>query len=166
MKKPLMVDLPYPSIDGLEEDMKSALILSRAYAGIHGELNAILQYVYHHFHFNKLGYNEKAEKLIEISLAEMVHLEVLGKMLLKLGLDPMFITYSPLFCNYYSTKSVAYSKDKNKMLLNDLTGELVAIEQYKGIIAEISNEKVEAILSRIILDEELHVKVLKDLMQN
>ena len=165
MKKPLIVSLPYPSLDDIEKDKKTAVILSRAYAGCHGELNAILQYIYHHFHFNDLRKKEHAEKLIEISIAEMLHLSLLGEALLKLGLDPQYITYSPLFNNFYSTKNVSYSKQIDKMLLDDLSGELVAIEEYKEISQSINNPKIQALLSRIILDEELHVQVLKEIME-
>ncbi len=165
MKKPLIVSLPYPSLDDIEKDKKTALILSRAYAGCHGELNAILQYIYHHFYFNDLRKKEYAEKLIEISLAEMLHLSLLGETLLKLGLDPQYITYSPLFNNFYSTKNVSYSKQIDKMLLDDLSSELVAIEEYKEISQSIKDPKIQALLSRIILDEELHVQVLKEIME-
>ena len=165
MHKPLIVELPYPEIDDIKEDKVTALILSRAYSGLHSELSAILQYVYHHYYLDKLGEHEKAKTLIKISIAEMMHLSMLGETLLKLGLDPRYINYTPLFSEYYSAKKLSYSTQKDKMLLDNLSGELVAIEQYKDIIDRISNQKVQALLSRIILDEELHVKVLKELLE-
>lgn len=165
MTKPLIVELPYPKMEKQEEDKKTALILSKAYSGLHSELSAILQYVYHHYYLEQMGEEKIAKTLIEISLAEMMHLSMLGETLLKLGLDPKYINYTPFFSEHYSTKNLSYSNQKDKMLLDNLSGELVAIEQYKDIINNITNQKVQALLSRIILDEELHVKVLKEVME-
>ena len=48
------------------------------------------------------------------------------------------------------------------MLMDDINGELRAIADYDKILAELNNERVAAIIKRIKLDEELHVKVLRE----
>ena len=52
------------------------------------------------------------------------------------------------------------------MLLDDLSGEMLAIQEYKRLINTICDEKVTAVLCRIVLDEEMHVAVLKDALNN
>ena len=42
MPTEIRLSLPYPSIEGIGEDYRSAAIISPAYAGMHGELTAIL----------------------------------------------------------------------------------------------------------------------------
>lgn len=159
--KPLVVDLPYPTLDGIEKNQKIAREIACAYTGFHSEMTAILQYVYHAFFFNKLGQNDTADLLESIAIAEMQHLDVLGKLLIKLGEDPIFAIKSPCGYDFYSTASVTYSKTPQKMLLDDISGELLAIKQYEKIISNVFDEQVASIITRIKLDEELHVLALK-----
>lgn len=166
MERPLIVDLPYPSIESLTQDLESANIILGAYASKHSELQAILQYVYHHFFFFACGEEKIAKILIEISVAEMKHLEMLGQMLLKLGIDPMFYFISPYRREFFSSECVNYSKTTQKMLLDDISGELVAISEYNKMLNNLKNEEVGAMIKRIVLDEELHVRVLKDCLDN
>lgn len=159
--KIIKVDLPYPSMENVTEDVKSARIIASAYAGSHGELSAILQYVYHAFYFEKNGDEDTAEILDRIAMAEMHHLEIIGKLLLKLGADPIYTACPPYKNSYYNTSQISYSKTRQKMLMDDLSGEIYAVESYKKMLDLLTNEDVSAIIQRIMLDEELHVKVLK-----
>ncbi len=164
MKKPLSVDFPYPSLDDIEINKNSAKWLSFLYAGKHGELKAILQYTYHYFYFNQLNDKETADALMGIALSEMKHLEILGEVLLRSGIDPIFAGYFPIGCVFYKTDCISYSKNAEKMLLDDISGELVAIDAYDKAIIGIEDEKIKAVLLRIKLDEELHARVLKERM--
>ncbi len=161
MSKIIALDLPYPTASDLEKDLDSARIIAPAYAGARGELNAVLQYIYHFYQFNALS-DDTANTLIGISLAEMRHLRILGEVMEKLGADPVYTAMPPYMQNFYSAAFVSYSKTPKKMLLDDIAGELVAINDYEKMLARLKNEKVAAIISRIVLDEELHVKVLKE----
>ncbi len=162
MNKPIALELPYPEPNNLCRDLVSARALSAAYAGGHGELTSILQYAYHHFWFENSGDEKTASVLVGIAVAEMRHLDILGKTLLALGVDPVFTRFPPYKCDFYSSSFVNYSKTAKKMLLDDVAGELKAINDYREILSVINNEDVAAIVSRIILDEELHVKALKE----
>ena len=164
MNKPIALDLPYPGTEGITADPEAARIISPAYAAAHSELTAILQYIYHHFNFQSLGDEEIASTLIGISVAEMRHLEILGETLSKLGVDPVFTRMPPYKCDFYSSSFVTYSKTAKKMIMDNISGELLAISDYKDMLARLKNEEVAAIISRIILDEELHVKVLKEIL--
>ena len=162
MVKPIALSLPYPTIDGVEKNLLTASKLSVIYAGKHGELNAILQYVYQSFFFNKFKKEEIASTLMGIAVAEMEHLEILGELILSLGQSPVYAECLPYRCNFYSSSNVSYSTNAEKMLLDDIAGEMLAVGDYEKAISEIEDEKVQAILVRIKLDEELHIKVLKD----
>ncbi len=161
MQKAITLDLPYPSFDGIKTDLCAAAAIAPAYAGMHGELNAILQYVYHHYYFNREGNEKTADTLIGISIAEMKHLAILGELLLKLGADPVYSRLPPYKFDFYSAGVISYSKTAKKMLLDDLSGELVAISAYEDTLNRLENEEVAAVIARIKLDEELHVRVLK-----
>lgn len=162
--KPLKVDIPYPPLNQIERDEKSAYIISPAYSGLHSELKAILQYVYHAQFFNDERFLEYKTALINIAICEMEHLNILGELLLKLGADPIYTLRAFDKYNFFTTSCIAQSKTPEKMLLDDISGELSAINTYTEIIDKIKNERVSAIITRIRLDEELHVKVLKELL--
>ena len=84
------VDLPYPSTSDLDKDAVSAEIIYPAYAGIHGEITAILQYVYHALFFKKAGDEKTAKLLTGIAVTEMHHQKILGETILALGLKPVY----------------------------------------------------------------------------
>ena len=162
MTKPLTVNLAYPTIENVKEDKKTAYALSGVYSGTHGELSAILQYFYHFLHFKRLNDNNSAQIIMSIALAEMHHLEILGLLIMRLGLDPVFCSANTFCAEYYSAKNIRYSKTPKKMLLDDITAESIAITEYEKLIKDIENEEVGAVLTRIILDEQLHMQALKE----
>ena len=161
--KPLICDLPYPSVDSLTHDVRSGQIISFAYAAQYGELTAILQYTYHHFHFGTVD-EETANVLMCIALAEMKHLDILGEAMLKLGVNPLYVQ-CPNTKTYYNTSGVSQSTTPQKMLMDDIQGELEAIATYKKMLYVLQNEQVEAIIQRIIMDEELHLATLKKMLE-
>ena len=160
--KPLICDLPYPSTDTLTKDVRSGQIISFAYATLHGEITATLQYVYHHFYFGEID-EQIAEILMSIAEAEMIHINILGKAMLKLGVTPRYVQM-PNSNNFYNTSAVSCSKTPQKMIMDDIQGELNAIADYQKMLFVLKNEQVEAIIQRIILDEQLHLEKLKELL--
>lgn len=161
--KPLSTDLPYPSMDGITCDLESARIVSPAYAGRASELTAILTYVYHSVIFGNKDMEEYAKTIEAIAISEMHHLDILANMLYKLGVDPIYATY-PCRVNY-NTCFLRYSKTPRKMLLDDIEGEMQAIRDYECMLEKLTNEDVAVVIQRIIMDEKLHVKVLKELFE-
>ena len=160
--KPLICDLPYPSTDTLTKDVRSGQIISFAYATLRGELTATLQYVYHHFYFGEIEEND-SEILMAIAKAEMMHIDILGKAMLKLGVSPRYVQV-PNSNNFYSTCTVSQSTTPQKMLMDDIQGEMNAIADYQKMLFILKNEQVEAIIQRIILDEQLHLEKLKEML--
>ncbi len=156
------VDMEYPNLDGITPDRCAAAIIAPAYAGLAGEMTAILTYVYHHINFDFEGYIEIADLLEEISITEMVHFELLGKALIKLGVLPILTEQPTCRSPFYNTSKVPQSCTPLKMLTDDIEGELNAIRDYRKMLCELKNEQVAALIARIILDEELHVERLKE----
>ena len=161
--KPLFADIPFPSTDDLTTDVKSGKIISFAFASAKSELTAILQYIYHSFHM--ANYNSTdADTLVSIALAEMHHLDILGEAMLKLGVNPIYVQYPNSNC-YYETSCVSQSVTPQKMLMDDIQGEMTAIAEYKKMLFVLKNEMVAAIIQRIIIDEELHLETLKRMLE-
>ena len=95
----------------------------------------------------------------------MEHMEILGKLLLRLGRSPEYSAYEGIFNEYYSAANVSYSHAPEKMILDDLSGEMLAVKDYLAAAEAIKDEKAAAVLKRISLDEELHVKTLDLVLQ-
>lgn len=165
MIKPVKVDLPYPSVCGISPDKRLASEISDSYAGKKSELNAILQYAFHAQIFSASGDNETADTLMGIALTEMEHLKILGELLIALGVSPVYRSYSYGTTNFYNSCNVSYSVTPQKMLLDDVSGEMDAVRGYENIEKNCKDEQVGAVISRIRLDEELHVAVLKSILE-
>lgn len=164
MPKPLTLDEPFPTTDGIERDAHALAIISPAYASAKGELNAILQYMYHYFNFDRQDYREYAKDIEGIAIAEMLHLELLGKTVLALGACPIYCQNPPTAYNFYTTKYVMYSRNLIQMMEDDVLAEKHTIEMYKGMLRRLKNKGVEEIISRILKDEYLHLEKFKEIL--
>lgn len=166
MPKPLTLNEPFPTAEGISNDAYSLRIISPEYASPTGELNAILQYIYHSFFFKKCGYSDIAETLVSIAVAEMMHLNLLGQTILALGAPPVFCRYPYSGFDYYSTKYVAYSRSLKFMLEDDLLAEKHAVLSYDKMLSKLKNAEVKQIVSRIRDDEILHVQTLESILSD
>lgn len=164
MSKPLTLNEPFPTTDGICPDCYSLAVLSPAYASPTGELNAILQYMYHYFNFKKRGYKQYAETLVSIAVAEMLHLKLLGETILALGAQPIYCQNPPTAYNFYSAKFVSYSCNLVNMIEDDIMDEKRAICQYTKMLKRLKNEQIKGIVSRILEDEKLHLATLKEIL--
>ncbi len=161
MPKPLAEDLPYPDLSGLKKDRRNVCILAPAYADCHSETTAIFQYIFHSFSFDAKGFKEFADMLLSIAVSEMHHLDLLGEAIIRLGADPVFARRSPEKCDFYTTAFVNYSTEPAAMLTADISGETQAIQIYEQMLEKLSDPTLCALISRIILDERLHLQRLK-----
>lgn len=167
MPEPLILKEDYPTTEGICPDAYSLAVISPAYASSTGELNAILQYFYHYFNFERQGYKDYAFTLQRIAIAEMHHLKILGETILALGAQPIYCQNPPTAFNFYSAKYVTYSRNLVNMIEDDILGEKHAISQYTKILCRLKDEHLKKIISRIRDDEQLHLeelnKILKEL---
>ena len=164
MSKPITVNKEFPTVEGICPDAYSLAVISPAYASSTGELNAILQYLYHFFNFKHRGLDEYAETLEGIAIAEMLHLKILGETITALGAQPIFCQNPSTAYNFYSTKFVCYSRNLVNMIEDDIMDEKHAIRQYSRMLARLKNEQVKSIVSRILEDEKLHLETLKEIL--
>lgn len=163
MPKPMIEDLPYPDLSGLTVDCKNARIIMPAYADSKSEMTAVLQYIFQSINFNVAGNDKYAAALEEIAIAEMKHLDMLGEALLRMGVSPTYVRRPPELCEFYSTCNVDYSVRPAAMLAADITAENEAIRSYEQMLCKIDNPTLNALISRILLDERMHLKAFKEM---
>ena len=161
--KPIMMDLPYPEIQVKEKNQAYANLLSVDYCGSVSELTAITQYINNE---NRLSCIRcpLAKSLLGIAVAEMMHLQKLGEMIALLGGTIDFcakcqngkqILWTPQYLDI--------PENADKMLLADIEAEKAAIHQNEMHIKMIKDNCVNAVLARIIKDEEYHIMILQTL---
>lgn len=162
--RPAMLDLPYPPTQVECRNPDYAALLSFDYCGPVSEMSAITQYINNE---NRLFLTAcpLARTLLGIAMAEMMHLQKLGELIQLLGGEVSFSARQPggkplLWTPDY----LALSKDAKRMLCADIEAERDAIAQYDAHIRKIRDECVNAVLRRIIRDEEYHIMLLQGLM--
>ncbi|MGE5455803.1 MAG: ferritin-like domain-containing protein [Ignavibacteriales bacterium] len=154
----------YPDIKVEMPNVEYAMILLQDYAGTVSEETAIHLYMYQNF-LQDGKWDEFAKELEKIAIVEMHHLELLGKTILKLGLNPIFATVNAESDNviHWNSENVNYTDEIREMLHADIKAEVSAIKQYE-IHKEMINDKyIKALLARIIQDEEGHLKIFNEL---
>jgi len=168
---PCTSNIPYPEIKIKEKNIEYANMLLNAYSkNCNSELQAISQYMYHHF---TISNKEVGCAMLCIALVEMKHLEVLADLINDLGGKPRFYNSN---MHWFDSGNVAYAdklkgKDEHdddnlcEKLKLDLLSERHAIQDYKLLIDLIDDECVKAVLKKILSDEMVHAEIFKNLIK-
>ncbi|MDU5105513.1 ferritin family protein [Clostridium sp.] len=161
-KESCSIMLPYPEIDIKEKNLYYAKLIKKCYCGIYSELTLINQYNYQYF----LMEPHLKEIFKKISKVEKEHLDILGDIIIALGYEPSFAFEKKNKYFYWTSKYINTDASLKNMLINNINSERELIKEYRKITNIIENESIIAILNRIILDEELHIKIFNTIYKN
>lgn len=156
--------LPYPPIVVTKPNKHYAEIIQVNFAGSVSEFSAIAQYINHYFRTED-QYPEIAKALEYISIVEMHHLEILGKLIVKLGGNPGYWINKKDKKLDWSSHFINYGLTVTEMINYDINDEKLAIKQYISTQKKIADSNIISIIDRIILDEEVHIQVLTQLLK-
>lgn len=164
--RPIMMDLPYPPLQVKEKNPAYANILSFDYCGSVSELSAIAQYINNENRMS--GENcPLAQTILGIAVAEMIHLQKLGVLIQLLGGTVDFVArQNNGKATMWSPECVTLPKEIRQMLLTDIESEKAAIRQYRMHMNVIRDNEINAVLARIIKDEEYHIMLLNACVNN
>ncbi len=149
-------DLPYPEIEVCGNVAQSKLLMP-SYGGTGGELTAITTYCFQSYVTPK--FPDIANAMRGVAKCEMLHHRLLGEAIYKLGGYPIMGARS-----YWNGSFVNYTLDPRKYLQQNIAAEESAIVNYERTILNLQDESVKMLLERIILDEEVHIKIFKELL--
>ena len=155
---------PYPPIEVEVENEYYADLLSIDFTGAVFEFTAINQYVNHEIRLTQ-DYCNIARTILSISKSEMMHLQMLGKLIILLGSS---LSYKAHYCkkkHLWTPKYIEYKKHPKDMIIADIEAEEKAIEQYRYHIKKIDDNCIKKVLERIILDEENHIVLFKEALK-
>lgn len=164
--RPAMVELPYPPVEVRGKNKVYADLLSIDYCGAVSELSAIAQYINHQ---NRLScqHCSLSNTLLSIAIAEMIHLRKLGELIDLLGGKVEYVAKYQNGQQKIWTAAYLSSQDSvRQMILQDIVSEQDAIRQYNVHRSRIGDDCVNAVLARIVKDEEYHIMMLKALLED
>lgn len=148
---------PYPEVAVTGPNKCYARLLMEDYAGGVSEFTAINQYLYHHAVSSEEA--DVAQMLEKVSIVEMMHMEKLAKAIELLGEKPVFQAGPDR--KDWTSAFVTYGTSLCDRLHADIASEYAAIHNYQEHIRQISDPQIQALLKRIILDEQVHIKLFK-----
>ncbi len=164
--RPAMVALPYPPTEVRRQNKTYADLLSIDYSGAVSELSAVTQYINNQ---NRLSCDHcpLANTILQIAIAEMMHLRKLGELIFLLGGKVEFVAkYQNGQQRAWMAAYLSPQETARQMILQDIDSERDAIHQYKVHMSRIDDDCVNAVLARIIQDEEYHIVILNSLLKN
>lgn len=153
--------VPYPSVQTEGKNLYYASLLTNDYAGVVSEMSAVTGYMYQHF----ITSNAKiADTLKCISVVEMRHLGFIGELITAFGGNPRIAVQSGCKSTYWNAQYISYETNPKCYLKENIANERVAIANYNIRMNQICDRFVQALLERIILDEENHIKLFSALL--
>lgn len=152
------VDLPYPQLEGpfYPGDVKCIM---DDYSGRSGETTAVMQYLYQHY-ITAESNQRISDAMKGVAITEMRHHAMLGEAIAMMGGDPI-IGGSTCF---WSGANVNYIKNPVAFLQHDIMMEKHAIANHSKAAACVKNPTLSELMLRIVKDEELHVTIFKELL--
>lgn len=155
---------PFPTLAVTEPNRRYASILLQDIASAHGELTAITQYLYQHWVMEPLD-PDFAKLLERIAVVEMHHLDMLGRLVVLLGGNPLLRT-NPCNCNSaWNSNLLQYRGSYKQILTMNIAAELGAFKEYTAQAELIRDPLVSAVLLRIAQDEEVHCRIFRSLLE-
>ena len=152
--------IPYHKLQNVLKNPVYAQKLYNEFSGNMGELTTILQYTYEHIN-KELG-NTISNIILSISIVEMKHLNMIGKLIQMLGLPPYYIDSS---LKPWNIDSIKYDTGNVKETLQyNIYLEREAIKGYKRAIMGTRNASIQRLFNRIILDERTHIDIFTKLI--
>lgn len=162
---PILMNLPYPPTQVEGKNQTYANLLSIDYCGSVSEMSAITQYINSE---SRLSYERcpVAKTILGIAMAEMIHLQKLGELIFLLGGSVDFVAKHPNGRRQmWTPEFLNLQGNAEKMLLAGIESEKAAINQYRMHIKMIGDQNINAVLLRIIQDEEYHIMLLQAMMR-
>lgn len=155
---------PYPPVEVEAPNLRYAQLLHQDTASAQGEFTAVTLYIYQSWLFDPVC-GPAAKTMREIAIVEMHHLDLLSQVISLLGGDPTFSAVRNNRCIVWNGSMVNYCKNLPQMIRYDIRAEQEAIANYRRHIAFIKDRHIQALLERIIEDEEIHLAIFRQMLE-
>lgn len=155
----------YPTPRVERQSLYYASLLLEDYAGVLSEETDVHTYLYQYLVL-KSKYPEIADAFLQIAQMEMYHLQLLGKVISLLGIDPKFrtIDLTTKRESYWTSQNVSYEQGLFAILNHNIQREQQAIERYQLHRNLIQDIYIKNLLTRIIEDERSHIQIFQTML--
>lgn len=155
---------PYPEIRVEGKNQRYGQAMLSNVGGSVSEMGAVARYLYGHVILE--GRPEVAECLQHIAVVEMHHLAIFSELARQLGEDPRL--WSPFRGGrrYWTPEYLRYPRKLDQLLRYAAEEEQGTIRKYTQQAMWIRDENILANLGRIIADEQVHLEVLRCLLES
>lgn len=154
---------PYPSLEVKEKNCRYAGMMLDNMGGSNSELSAVSLYLYNHL-IADAEYEEISYIFHKISIVEMHHLEIFGKLALLNGENPRLWTRSRRGRAYWTPGYNKYPTTLAGLMENALKGEYAAVRKYQEQLSYVNDACIAAVLQRIIEDENIHIELFRQII--
>lgn len=164
--RPAIMELPYPPVQVQAKNPEYADLLSIDYCGQISEMSAVTQYINNESRM----FCERCpmgKTVMGMAMAEMMHMQKLGELIYLLGGIVCFTAKQPGGQSWmWSPQCLTLPEKFSEMLQVDLEREQATISQYDMHMRLIRDPYVNAVLYRIIQDEQYHIMLLRSLLDS
>lgn len=155
--------LPYPPIRVARKSATYARMMLHNLGGRDSEMSAVALYFYDHLITS--AQEELSTTFLGIAKTEMHHLDIFGKLAWELGADPRMWAFRMGQQRYWTAGDIAYPGRLGELIAYAIESERETIRTYRLQAQKIDDPGIVSQLSRIILDEELHIRLLERLQK-
>lgn len=154
---------PYPPVRVVGPNPVYACEMLSNMADVVSEMNDVTRYFYIAV-VTKPQYSWISRCFHHISIVEMHHLNIFAELALLLGADPRLWSCRE-YTHWWSPSFIGYPRELRALIAESIKAEEAAIRKYSGQANTICDPNIVAILKRIILDEERHLRIFSEMYQ-
>lgn len=156
-------EAPYPQVQVSEKNPLYGRAMLDNLGGSNSEISAISLYIYNNMIAEQL--KDISYIFHKVSVVEMHHLEIFGKLAFMSGENPRLWTHGKRQMIYWTPGYNNYPTELCPLLQNAIQGEAAAIAKYESQLTWIKDPFICENLKRIIMDEKLHLKIFETMYQ-
>lgn len=145
----------YPPVQVTGQNRKYADMILQNIASAKGEMTTIYQYLYQSWCLESID-PDLAFLLRRIAAVEAQHLEMLGRLVVQLGANPIFLSRPGNRNSAWNGNMVNYHHGEKFILSYNIRLEQSSLNAYNAQIHLIKDPCITGLLTRISADEELH----------
>lgn len=154
---------PYPEPVVTHPNPRYARLLLQDMAGMKGEMTAIYQYLYEDWTLDA-AYTLIAQTMLRIAKVEMYHLDILGRLIVMLGVSPRCRSIPNNPRSAWNGNMIRCQQNIRQRLTYNIMLEEASIKAYTTHAKMIQDGNIPDILNRLAQDEKVHLEILKQFL--
>lgn len=158
---PVRSSEPFPVLTDVEYSASTVQVLKNLLYDRNSEMTATMTYLHQDWSWYP-NHPEIANKLEEIAITEMTHLDVLSNAVVAFGGNADFSKDGA----FWQADWVDFDLALPQTIFENIRAEEIAIENYTKAIELVSNESLKALFRKIISDEQTHIAIFKTIIND